>query len=97
MLLQVIFIDLNKLSSPFSAFFWLLSLLMSSLLWLICLTLDGPLAVGLVCSVFFQELFRYFIYLVLRKAEDGLKKLTESPDTAIITNKNILAYGIIQQ
>jgi anterior pharynx defective protein 1 len=28
----------------------------------------------------------------LRKAEVGLKKLTES-DTAIITNKNILAYG----
>ena len=76
-----------------SAFFWLLSLLLSSLLWLVCLTLDGPLAVGLVFSVFFQELFRWLIYLLLRKAEVGLKKLTESPDTAIITNKNILAYG----
>jgi anterior pharynx defective protein 1 len=76
----------------YSAFFWLLSLLTSSLLWLVAVTLHSPIVVGVIFSVLFQELFRYFIYLLLRKAEVGLKKLTES-DTAIITNKNILAYG----
>lgn len=74
-----------------SAFFWLLALLMSSLLWLVADTLNSPIVVGVVFSVLLQELFRYLIYLLLRKAEVGLKKLTES-DTAIITNKNILAY-----
>ena len=78
----------------YSAFFWLCSLLTSSLLWLIVATLNGHIAIGVVFSVLFQELFRFFIYLLLRKAEAGLKKLTES-DTAIITNKNILAYGKI--
>ena len=76
----------------FSAFFWLLSLLTSSLLWLVAVTLNSPIVVGVIFSVLFQELFRFLIYLLLRKAEVGLKKLTES-DTAIITNKNILAYG----
>lgn len=66
---------------------------MSSLLWLVADTLNSPIVVGVVFSVLLQELFRYLIYLLLRKAEVGLKKLTES-DTAIITNKNILAYGI---
>ena len=75
-----------------SAFFWLLSLLLSSLLWLVASSLDGPLVVGLVFSVVFQELFRFFIYILLRKADAGLKKLTDS-ETQIVTNKNILAYG----
>ena len=55
-------------------------------------SLNSVLAVGLVFSVLFQELFRFFIYLLLRRAEVGLKKLTDS-DTEIISNKHILAYG----
>ena len=55
-------------------------------------SLNSVLAVGLVVSVLFQELFRFFIYLLLRKAEAGLKKLTDS-NTEIISNKHILAYG----
>ena len=75
-----------------SAFFWLVSLLVSSLFWMAAQTLGSVLAVGLVFSVLFQELFRFFVYLLLRKAEVGLKKLTDS-DTEIISNKHILAYG----
>jgi len=74
-----------------SAFFWLVSLLVSSLFWMAAQTLGSVLAVGLVFSVLFQELFRFFVYLLLRKAEVGLKKLTDS-DTEIISNKHILAY-----
>lgn len=75
----------------YSAFFWLVSLLLSSLLWLVAASLSGPLEVGLVFAVLFQELFRYLIYLLLRKADAGLKKITDS-STQIINNKNILAY-----
>jgi len=75
-----------------SAFFWLVSLLVSSLFWMAAQSLNSVLAVGLVVSVLFQELFRFFIYLLLRKAEAGLKKLTDS-NTEIISNKHILAYG----
>merc|ERR1712071_147335 len=74
-----------------SAFFWLVSLLVSSLFWMAAESLDSVIAVGLVFSVLCQELFRFFIYLLLRKAEVGLKKLTDS-NTEIISNKHILAY-----
>lgn len=66
---------------------------MSSLFWLIALALNSPLAIGIVMSVVLQELFRFLIYMLLRKAEAGLKKLTET-DHPVITNKNILAYGM---
>ena len=48
---------------------------------------------GLVFSIFFQELFRYFIYVLLSKADAYLKKLTENENTRIFANKHILAYG----
>lgn len=41
-----------------SAFFWLISLLLSSVLWYIVVPLQGYLAFGLVFSVLFQESFR---------------------------------------
>lgn len=75
-----------------SAFFWLLSLLLSSLLWFAVVPLQKQLAFGLVFSVLFQELFRYLIYLLLRKAEGGLKKLSDSSTLQLIENKHILAY-----
>ncbi|KAK7862947.1 hypothetical protein R5R35_004902 [Gryllus longicercus] len=74
-----------------SAFFWLLSLLLSSLLWFSVVPLKNTLAFGLVFSVLFQELFRFLIYKLLRKAEGGLKKVTDA-NTEISNNKHILAY-----
>lgn len=74
-----------------AAFFWLVSLLLSSLLWFIVVPLRKDLLFGLFFSVFFQEAFRYLIYKILRKAETGLKKVTDN-STALIENKHILAY-----
>lgn len=74
-----------------AAFFWLVSLLLSSLWWFIVVPLREDLAFGLVFSVLFQEAFRYIIYRVLRKAENGLKKITDD-STTLIENKHILAY-----
>lgn len=74
-----------------AAFFWLLSLLLSSLWWFIVPPLRDQLAFGLVFSVLFQEAFRYIIYKILRKAENGLKRITDD-STQLVENKHILAY-----
>ncbi|PSN40550.1 Gamma-secretase subunit Aph-1 [Blattella germanica] len=74
-----------------SAFFWLLSFLISSLLWFIVVPLRSKLVFGLVFSVIFQEVFRFLIYKLLRKAESGLKKVTDNSEQ-ITSNKHILAY-----
>lgn len=74
-----------------AAFFWLVSLLISSLLWFAVVPLKKDLVFGLIFSVLFQEAFRYLIYRILRKAENGLKKITDD-STTLIDNKHILAY-----
>lgn len=77
-----------------AAFFWLLSLLLSSLLWYIVYPLRKELAFGVVFSVLFQETFRFCFYKLLRKAEVGLKKVEEVgvDGTAVSSNRNTLAY-----
>ncbi|XP_075153554.1 gamma-secretase subunit Aph-1 [Haematobia irritans] len=73
-----------------AAFFWLLSLLTSSLLWYSVVPLRSVLAFGTVFSVLFQEYFRYLLYLLLRKFEEGLEAVAD--DRRLIENKHILAY-----
>ncbi|KAH8376947.1 hypothetical protein KR093_002327 [Drosophila rubida] len=73
-----------------AAFFWLLSLLLSSLLWFAVVPLRDVLAFGVVFSVLFQECFRYIIYRILRSTEQGLHAVAE--DTRVTENKHILAY-----
>lgn len=86
---------MNLINFPFfSAFFWLLSLLFSSILWFAVVPLREQLAFGLVFSIIFQELFRFGIYALLSKADAYLKKLTENESTRIFANKHILAYVV---
>ncbi|XP_030383059.1 gamma-secretase subunit Aph-1 [Scaptodrosophila lebanonensis] len=73
-----------------AAFFWLLSLLLSSLLWFAVVPLRDVLVFGVVFSVLFQECFRYIIYRILRSTEQGLHAVAE--DSRITDNKHILAY-----
>ncbi|KAL7740779.1 hypothetical protein ACLKA6_012393 [Drosophila palustris] len=73
-----------------AAFFWLLSLLLSSLLWFAVVPLRDVLAFGVIFSVLFQECFRYIIYRILRSTEQGLHAVAE--DTRVTENKHILAY-----
>ncbi|XP_037711432.1 gamma-secretase subunit Aph-1 [Drosophila subpulchrella] len=72
-----------------AAFFWLLSLLISSL-WYAIIPLKDFIAFGVVFSVFSQEAFRYIIYRILRSTEQGLHAVAE--DTRVTDNKHILAY-----
>lgn len=68
------------------AFFWLVSLLLSSLLWFIAAKASDPrdeplqrglLICGVVFSVLLQEAFRFLYYKLLRKAIEGLVALSE--------------------
>ncbi|XP_046739347.1 gamma-secretase subunit Aph-1 [Diprion similis] len=72
-----------------SAFFWLISLLLSSALWYAVVPLQKELAFGLVFSVLFQEAFRYLLYWVLRKAERGLEKITTAH---VADSRHVFAY-----
>jgi len=76
-----------------SAFFWLLALLFSAALWAAVYPLKETLAFGLVFAVLFQELFRFVIYYILRKAEEGLAKVAVGQDKiSIANNKHVLGY-----
>uniref|UniRef100_A0A8C6E2A0 Gamma-secretase subunit APH-1 n=1 Tax=Moschus moschiferus TaxID=68415 RepID=A0A8C6E2A0_MOSMO len=64
------------------AFFWLVSLLFSSLIWFTTTTLIGNkdeprekylLIFGVLISVLIQEMFRFAYYKLLKKASEGLK------------------------
>jgi len=77
-----------------SAFFWLLSLLISSIIWFAAVPLREKLAFGLVFSIIFQEIFRFLIYLLLSKADAYLRKLTENESTRIFANRHILSYVV---
>ena len=61
-----------------SAFFWLVSLLVSSIIWTVVTPLKGYLVFSLIVSVLFQELFRFFFWVLLRRAEEGLQIMTNS-------------------
>ncbi|XP_030421604.1 gamma-secretase subunit Aph-1b-like isoform X2 [Gopherus evgoodei] len=68
------------------AFFWLVSLLLSSLVWFIAVKASDPgdeplqkglLIFGVLFSVLLQEAFRFLYYKLLRKAIEGLVALSE--------------------
>lgn len=50
---------------------------------------------GLIVAVAFQELFRYLFYRILRKADNGLKKMVEvgSTGSVVSDSRQLLAYG----
>lgn len=80
-----------------SAFFWLIALLLSSILWYAVVPLRETLAFGLVFSVLIQEAFRFLFYKTIRLADEGLLKVTQQNEDKHVTpkdisNKNIMAY-----
>ncbi|KAL1433465.1 hypothetical protein MTO96_012580 [Rhipicephalus appendiculatus] len=80
-----------------AAFFWLLSLLLSSIVWFAVVPLRKQLAFGVVCSVAFQEAGRFLFYRVLRKAELGLKKVTEvGADGAVVSSSRTTLSYVVQ-
>ncbi|KAG7473378.1 gamma-secretase subunit Aph-1b [Megalops cyprinoides] len=81
------------------AFFWLVSVLLSSLVWFIAVQISdknsasqqkGLLVFGVVLSVLLQEAFRFGYYKLLKKANEGLLALSQE-DTMPISMRQ-LAY-----
>uniref|UniRef100_H3DN79 Gamma-secretase subunit APH-1 n=1 Tax=Tetraodon nigroviridis TaxID=99883 RepID=H3DN79_TETNG len=84
------------------AFFWLVSLLLSSLVWFISVQISdkdsaaqqkGLLIFGVVLSVVLQETFRFAYYKLLKKANEGLLTLSQEETMPISTRQ--LAYGTV--
>ncbi|KAM9250695.1 gamma-secretase subunit Aph-1b-like [Cariama cristata] len=82
------------------AFFWLVSLLLSSLIWFIAVKASDPrdeplqkglLIFGVMFSVLLQEAFRFLYYKLLRKAIEGLVALSEDGCSPISIQQ--MAYG----
>ncbi|KAM6228418.1 gamma-secretase subunit Aph-1b-like [Spheniscus humboldti] len=85
------------------AFFWLVSLLLSSLIWFIAVKasnpLDEPLQKGLLIfgvmfSVLLQEAFRFLYYKLLRKAIEGLVALSEDGCSPISIQQMAYVAGV---
>lgn len=82
-----------------SAFFWLLSLLLSSLVWLAAVPLRKHLAFTLFFSVIFQEALRVLFVLLVKKTNTALSRISREttdlfhgPRYSIIAG---LGYGVM--
>ncbi|XP_006626961.2 gamma-secretase subunit APH-1A [Lepisosteus oculatus] len=85
------------------AFFWLLSLLLSSLVWFIAMKATGGqdyqlqrglLIFGVMFSVILQEVFRFAYYKLLRKANEGLAALSEDEHSPISVQQMAYVAGL---
>ncbi|XP_010562260.1 PREDICTED: gamma-secretase subunit Aph-1b-like isoform X3 [Haliaeetus leucocephalus] len=83
------------------AFFWLVSLLLSSLIWFIAVKASNPqdeplqkglLIFGVMFSVLLQEAFRFLYYKLLRKAIEGLVALSEDGCSPISIQQMAYAF-----
>ncbi|NXW81507.1 APH1A secretase, partial [Alopecoenas beccarii] len=85
------------------AFFWLVSLLLSSLIWFIAVKGSDPrdeplqkglLIFGVMFSVLLQEAFRFLYYKLLRKAIEGLVALSEDGCSPISIQQMAYVAGV---
>ncbi|XP_065607707.1 gamma-secretase subunit APH-1A isoform X1 [Cyrtonyx montezumae] len=90
------------------AFFWLVSLLLASLIWFISVHLSdqgnarlqyGLLIFGAAVSVLLQEAFRFAYFKLLKKADEGLATISEDGRSPISLKQMAyvsgLSFGII--
>ncbi|KAG0361186.1 gamma-secretase subunit Aph-1 [Gamsiella multidivaricata] len=62
-----------------SAFFWLLSLLLASAIWFIAKDSQHTYTSTIIYTVLLQELFRWFLYMLINRAEQGLNMVAKHP------------------
>ncbi|KXS11656.1 Aph-1 [Gonapodya prolifera JEL478] len=66
-----------------SAFFWLLSLLLSALIWRIVAPLQSSLPFSVVVGVISQELFRWLYYMLLSRANSLFDLVSKHPTSPL--------------
>ncbi|NWR51782.1 APH1A secretase, partial [Regulus satrapa] len=81
------------------AFFWLLSLLLASLLWFVSVKLSGregaaPLLLGAAAAVLLQELCRFACFKVLKKVDEGLATLSKDGRSPISLRQMAYVSGL---
>lgn len=85
------------------AFFWLVSLLLASLVWFISVQISnqesasqqkGLLIFGVVLSVLLQETFRFAYYKLLKKANEGLLALSQEETMPISVRQLAFVSGL---
>ncbi|XP_059498997.1 gamma-secretase subunit APH-1A-like isoform X2 [Stegostoma tigrinum] len=85
------------------SFFWLVSLLFSSLLWFVAVQLGnkanagvqhGLLMMGAGASVLLQEAFRFAYYKLLKKADQGLAAMSEDGRSPISIGQMAYVSGL---
>lgn len=77
-----------------SAFMWLLSALVSSVIWTIFAPLKPYNAFPLVVGVLMQEIFRFLYWKVLKRAEDGLDTLADDGSGRVTYQKQAMVAGL---
>ncbi|KAK9762645.1 hypothetical protein K7432_011425 [Basidiobolus ranarum] len=73
-----------------SAFFWLISILFTSLIWYVAKPAQSNHAVTIFYSVLLQESFRVLFYILMRRAESGLNVVSKNPKSPL--NKHSYAF-----
>ncbi|XP_032887482.1 gamma-secretase subunit Aph-1b-like isoform X1 [Amblyraja radiata] len=85
------------------AFFWLLSLLLASLVWFIAVKASNEkdaglqkslIIFGVMFSVVLQEVFRFAYYKLLRKANEGLAALSEDGKSPLSVQQMAYVAGL---
>ncbi|KAI8098489.1 gamma-secretase subunit Aph-1 [Halteromyces radiatus] len=74
-----------------SAFFCLIALLFSSVIWYLAKTVQSTLTISIVYSVAIQEIFRWCYFLLLQRSEAGLNMITRHPTSPY----NKLEFGFV--
>ncbi|KAJ3340122.1 anterior pharynx defective 1 [Gonapodya sp. JEL0774] len=76
-----------------SAFFWLLSLLISALIWRIIPPLQSSQIFAIVVAVAAQEVFRYLYYVLISRAQPSLDLVTPNPRSPLNPPTRSLVAG----
>ncbi|GBC07350.1 hypothetical protein RclHR1_00740033 [Rhizophagus clarus] len=77
-----------------SAFFWLISILVASSIWFFSKSDATENPITILYSVLLQELFRWFLYKILRRAENGLVLASANPKSPYNVSAFAFASGL---
>ncbi|TPX70588.1 hypothetical protein SpCBS45565_g01659 [Spizellomyces sp. 'palustris'] len=77
-----------------SAFFWLLSILFSSVFWYIIKPLQNVPVGTIFVAVTLQELFRFLFFKLMSKAEKGLNTIAKTPNSPLNRPANAFVTGL---
>ncbi|KAF9988933.1 gamma secretase complex protein [Mortierella antarctica] len=77
-----------------SAFFWLLSLLLASAIWFIAKSSQHTYTSTIIYTVLLQELFRWFLFHLISRAEKGLNMVAHHPTSKFNRSGYAFAAGL---